>query len=230
LADRNHNCDLLLDQTLGRTFTDYEPFVPDTSSMMLGAQYALLRPEFAEWRERSLKRRESTQAIKNILIALGGVDPENYTGQILTALANTQLNNDTELTVVMGPTAPNLARVKQQAEIMPIETTVKFNVTNMAELMVKADLAIGASGASTWERCCLGLPTIQFVIAENQRQIAQALAKDNFVRVIDNVGKLAGQIEMANEWMGDMSIQTAKVCDGLGSQRVVNQLLMIDAL
>lgn len=99
----------------------------------------------------------------------------------------------------------------------------------MAELMTNADLAIGAAGATTWERCCLGLPTIQLVIAENQRQIAQALVKDNVVKLIDNVEQLPGLVETANQWIDNVSRHVAKVCDGLGCQRVVDQLLIMDA-
>lgn len=100
----------------------------------------------------------------------------------------------------------------------------------MAELMANADLAIGAAGATTWERCCLGLPSIQLVIAENQRQIAQALATDNVVKLIDRVEQLPDLVETTNQWINGMSQQTAKVCDGLGSQRVVEQILTMKAI
>lgn len=229
LGDRNHLCDLLLDQNYGSTEAKYQNRVPNNCKILAGTHFALLRPEFAQWREESLNRREKVQTIKTILITLGGVDPDNYTGQLFTELAKTEFNIDTELVVVMGPTAPHLTSVKKQTKTMPIKTTVKTNVTNMAELMTRADLAIGAAGATTWERCCLGLPTIQLVIAENQRQIAQALAKDNMVKLIDNVEQLPGLVETANQWMNDMSQQAAKVCDGLGCQRVVDQLLIMDA-
>lgn len=225
LGDRNHLCDLLLDQNYGSTEAKYQNNVPSHCKILTSPKYALLRPEFAQWREASLKRRTSIQTVKNILITLGGVDPDNYTGQILTELTKTQLNKNTELVVVMGATAPHLASVKKQAGTMSITTIVKTNVTNMAELMTNADIAIGAAGATTWERCCLGLPTVQFVIAENQRQIAQALAKDAVVKIIDNVEQLPCIVEMANQWVEQLSNISASVCDGAGSGRVVQYLL-----
>ncbi|MDF1582048.1 MAG: UDP-2,4-diacetamido-2,4,6-trideoxy-beta-L-altropyranose hydrolase [Methyloprofundus sp.] len=229
LGDRNHLCDLLLDQNYGSTAAKYQSRIPAHCKVLVGAHYALLRPEFAQWRETSLKRREQVQNIKTLLITLGGVDPDNYTGQILSELAKTQLDKDIEIIVIMGATAPHLASVKNQAETMPIKTTVKTNVINMAELMTHADLAIGAAGATTWERCCLGLPSIQLVIAENQRQIAHALAKDHVIKLIDQVEQLPDLVEMANQWINGMSQQAAKICDGLGSQRVVDHVLTMDA-
>lgn len=229
LGDRNHLCDLLLDQNYGSTEAKYQRRIPAHCKVLAGAHYALLRPGFAQWRETSLKRREKEQniktSIKTILITLGGVDPDNHTGQILSELSKTQLNKDIEIMVVMGATAPHLLSVKNQAQAMPIETSVKTNVTNMAELMTNADLAIGAAGATTWERCCLGLPSIQLVIAENQRQIAQALAKDHIIKLIDQVEQLPGLVETAHQWINGMSQQTAKVCDGLGAQRVVSKIM-----
>lgn len=228
LGDRNHQCNLLLDQNYGSTDAKYQNRAPTHCTVLAGSRYALLRPEFALWREVSLKRREQVQNIKTLLITLGGVDPDNYTGQILSELAKTQLNKDIEIMVVMGATAPHLASVKHQAAAMPTKTTVKINVTNMAQLMANADLAIGAAGATTWERCCLGLPTIQLVIAQNQRQIAQALAKDHVVKLIEKMEQLPGLVETAHLWMNDMSQQTVNVCDGSGCQRVVDQILTME--
>ncbi|MGO3301043.1 MAG: UDP-2,4-diacetamido-2,4,6-trideoxy-beta-L-altropyranose hydrolase, partial [Pseudoalteromonas sp.] len=190
LGDRKHIADLLLDQNYGSTVRKYQGLVPNTCKILVGTRFALLRPEFAQWREYSLKRRENTIEVKNILVTLGGADPDNYTLKVLAQLAKIQLTPQTKITVVMGTTAPHLESVKQQAIAMPVVTQVKVNVSNMAELMSNADLAIGAAGATTWERCCLGLPTIQLVIAENQRETALALSEIDAVKLIYNVEEL----------------------------------------
>jgi len=57
LADRIHDCDLLLDQNLGREPRDYAGLVPDCSAILVGPRFALLRPEFAALRDYSLNRR-----------------------------------------------------------------------------------------------------------------------------------------------------------------------------
>jgi len=224
LGDRYHESDLLLDQNYGSTLEKYKNLVPKSCSILAGSHYALLRSEFAQWREISLKRREHYQEVQKLLITMGGVDPDNYTGKILQQLAQEPLATINEITVVVGAAAPHLETIQQLAKDMPIKTQVKTNVNNMAELMANADLAIGAAGATTWERSCLGLPTIQLVIANNQRQIAQALAKENIVLLMDNVQKLPGLVEMDEKVLNNLSEKCANICDGLGVNRVVEIL------
>lgn len=174
LADRAHRCDLLLDQTFGRDAKDYAAWTPDSCTLLCGSQYSLLRPEFAALRSYSLERRKNPQ-LQHLLITMGGVDKDNATGQILQALKNAELPSNCQISVVMGNTAPWLAEVRQLAEQMPWQTTVKVGISDMAQLMADSDLAIGAAGATSWERCCLGLPTVMLVLADNQKMAAGIL-------------------------------------------------------
>lgn len=174
LADRVHDCDLLLDQNLGRLADDYSGLVPEECEVLVGPKYALLRPEFASFREYSLKRRVEPQ-LKRLLISLGGVDKNNVTADVLEAIRACTLPEACRITIVMGPHAPWLDQVRATAGQLPWETEVLVDVRNMAELMAESDLAIGAAGSTSWERCCLGLPSLILVLAENQRSIAMAL-------------------------------------------------------
>ncbi|PXY00347.1 UDP-2,4-diacetamido-2,4,6-trideoxy-beta-L-altropyranose hydrolase [Halomonas sp. LBP4] len=174
LADRPHCAGLLLDQNLGRAAEDYAGLVPMACQVLAGPQFALLRPEFAELRESSLARRRHAP-FKRLLISLGGVDKDNATGQVLDALKACDLPKDLGITVVMGATAPWLYDVKARAAELPWPIEVVVNVSDMARRMAEADLAIGAAGSTSWERCCLGLPTLMLVLAENQQPIARAL-------------------------------------------------------
>jgi UDP-2,4-diacetamido-2,4,6-trideoxy-beta-L-altropyranose hydrolase len=183
LADRPHTCDLLLDQTFGRDAEDYRPLVPATCRLLCGSQYALLRPEFVALRPYSLQRR-SQSVLRELLITMGGVDKDNATGKVLQALRTCFLPADCRITVVMGPTAPWLSEVRTEAQGMPLATRVLVGVTDMAQLMANSDLAIGAAGTTSWERCCLGLPTIMLVLAENQRMVAHGLERSGGVRLI----------------------------------------------
>lgn len=225
LADREHLADLLLDQNYGSTVEKYQALVPKNCKILAGTQFALLRPEFSQWREYSLKRRSKSTQMKKILITLGGADPDNYTAKILAQLAKTKLHPQTQITVVMGATAPHLETVKHQAAAMPVATQVKANVSNMAELMSNADLAIGAAGATTWERCCLGLPTIQLVIAENQRQIASALVKEKIIILLEQLEKLSYLVIEAKSKINELSQLSASICCGKGALRVSRILL-----
>ncbi|MDM7858932.1 UDP-2,4-diacetamido-2,4,6-trideoxy-beta-L-altropyranose hydrolase [Thiopseudomonas acetoxidans] len=228
LADRQHDCDLLLDQTFGRSEEDYVLLVPEHCEILCGAQYALLRPEFAQWRDYSLKRRAQGQ-LEHLLINLGGVDKDNITTEILQALANTALPDNCRITVVMGATAPWVERVQQQAALMPWPTEVKVGVNNMAELMANSDLAIGAAGATSWERCCLGLPSIVICLADNQRKVIRSLEQSgaailcSLEESISSI-KLSPKLKLAEHFLVRLIKNSSIIIDGLGCNRVVNKI------
>lgn len=231
LADRQHNCDVLLDQTFGRYEQDYAIWVPNHCLLLCGANYALLRPEFSQWREYSLDRRKSGY-LKHLLINLGGVDKDNITTQILKGLQKSALPEHCKITVVMGSTAPWIQSVINQAASMAWQTEVKTGVSNMAQLMANSDLAIGAAGSTSWERCCLGLPTIMIILAENQRKIAQNLEQANAVYPIDMDLNLEFSIQKSVEYFVDkesvlikMSHNASCILNGCGSKLVIKNVV-----
>lgn len=225
LADRKHDCDVLLDQNFGRDAQDYAAYVNKDCELLCGSKYALLRPEFAEWRSYSLERRQHNK-LASILINLGGVDKDNITTKILKALQNKSLPDYCSIIIVMGSTSPWIDAVKQQAAIMQWRTVVKVGVSNMAELMANSDLAIGAAGSTSWERCCLGLPTIMLVLADNQQIIASALEAVGAARTFD-INILEAEplvfdqvIKSVVPKMKEMSRAASKVTNGLGALRL----------
>lgn len=229
LADRPHDCDLLLDQNLGRTADDYAGLVPETCTVLAGTSYALLRPEFAALREYSLQRRQAPR-LRSLLVSMGGVDQANATGRALEALRNCPLPEDCTLTVVMGRHAPWLAQVQAQAATMPRPCEVLVDVSDMARLMADSDLAIGAAGSTSWERCTLVLPTVMVVLAENQRRGATALAQAGAAHVIDDVESMAMRIpqhlaSMQGADLEQSSQAASALCDGHGASRVVAKVL-----
>lgn len=231
LADRPHDCDLLLDQNLGQTAEDYACLIPNNTPTLIGPQYALLRPEFAQLRAESLARRNSPQ-LKRLLITMGGVDKDNATGRVLDALNTSALPPDLEITVVMGPHAPWLQQVQTQARQMHCPTQVLVGVSDMARLMADSDLAIGAAGSTSWERCCLGLPTVQLVLAENQKEAANALAAFGAVECVSSISDIVAvlpefmrKLKMRQKLLSELSARGSKVCDGQGINVVTNRLL-----
>lgn len=234
LADRPHRCDLLLDQNLGRQSQDYAGLVPTHCQVLTGPQYALLRPEFAALRAYSLQRRQAQAALRQLLITMGGVDHLNATGQVLQALKTCALPPACGITVVMGLTAPWLETVRELAAQMPWPTEVVVNVNDMAERMADSDLAIGAAGSTSWERCCLGLPTLMVVLADNQRSIAIGLegvgaaialslnTDDQFAVMLTNAVE-----HLVNNKAALMALSqaAAKVTNGCGTNLVAAQML-----
>lgn len=199
LADRTHHCDVLVDQNLGHSVQDYFTLVPSTCRLLVGPEFALLRPEFQALRDYSLKRRadRKKQILSQILITMGGIDLPNATGKVLEGLRQCHLPAGCRITVVMGANAPWLDRVREIAAQMPWTTTVVCNVNDIGRRMANSDLAIGAAGGSSWERCCLGLPTLIVVLADNQWSSARALAGVQAAKLIGEVDDIAKQLPLA---------------------------------
>ena len=102
---------------------------------------------------------------------------------------------------------------------------VKVNVGNLGEIMANSDISIGASGITTWERCCLGLPTIQLVTANNQFFLAETLSKHNIIKLVKNASELKRLLESASDWTTDISISAKNICSGLGVYKIFNKLI-----
>ena len=231
LADRSHACDLLLDQNLGCTEADYGGLLKGKTTTLVGPQYALLRPEFAALRAQSLARRQTKPQLQRLIVTMGGVDKDNATGQVLSALQSCSLPADLRVTVVMGPHAPRLAQVQAQATQMHWPTEVLVGVNNMAQLMVESDLAIGAAGGTAWERCSLGLPSLVLVLAQNQLPGAVALQEAGAAVAMQSQQQITNffasqqSASEAREVLNKLSQAAASVTDGEGCQRTVIQML-----
>lgn len=229
LADRPHDCDLLLDQNLGRDVRDYRQLVPKDCTVLVGPYYALLRPEFSALRSYSCARRQSPQ-FKQLLITMGGVDKDNATGVVLEILKGCPLPGDCRISIVMGPHAPWLKQVGIIAANMPWKTEVLVEVKDMAKLMADSDLAIGAAGSTLWERCCLGLPAIVLVLAENQIENSRAMQAEGLAFVIPSItSSLAELTEIFKAGLRDIqaiyldiSLKSAAKCDGSGAQKLTD--------
>ncbi len=229
LADRPHACDQLLDQNLGREPGDYQALVPKHCRCLIGPQYALLRTEFAALRACSLQRRQ-TPKLKRLLITMGGVDQPNATSKVLEALNACPLPSDCQITVVMGARAPWLNQVRSLAATMPWPTEVRVNISDMAQIMADSDLAIGAAGSTSWERCCIGLPTLLVMLADNQKEGALALQQRGAVRLIGEPDAIPHELTsifpmlMEERSLADMSHAASAVTDGRGAFRVLERM------
>lgn len=232
LADRPHDADMLLDQNLGRKAVDYQALLPSGSRILCGPRYALLRPEFLVWRQNALARRQTRREAQHILLNLGGVDAENHTLHVLQALAQVfpALPHALHVTVIMGQNAPHTATVCAYAAQAPYTCQVHSGVSNMAEHMAAADIAIGAAGSTAWERCCMGLPSLLLVLADNQRAVAAALQHHLGQEILSTCERaqwpqqLQAALDRAPEYWQTQSRKAAALCDGRGVERILNNL------
>ncbi len=227
LADRQHCCDLLLDQTFGRKEIDYKSFVPSSCKLLLGSYYAILRPEFSKWRKYSLKRRINCNPV-HLLITMGGIDSGNITGKILESLKKCDFIKELKITLILGIEAPHLKNIKKLANSMSGNIDVRVDVNNMAEIMANSDIAIGAAGATTWERCCLGLPSILVVLEKNQEMIASYMSLEGLATKINlkSLSQLNKHLNFIINNVEVMSIRCAKIVTGRGLEKVLKMLVL----
>jgi spore coat polysaccharide biosynthesis predicted glycosyltransferase SpsG len=161
---------------------------------------------------------------------MGGVDKDNVTSDVLVGLEACGFERDMRVTVVMGAAAPWIDDVKRRAERMTLRSRVLVDASNMAELMWEADLAIGAAGSTSWERCCMGMPTIQVVLAENQTGIASALEAFGAAislsreKVRFEVNSAVVNLLRDSNMVAKISSLAARIVDGKGVGRVATLL------
>lgn len=229
LANRSHQCDLLVDQTCGRYVSDYKGLVNENALICVGQEYCLLRPEFILCRTEALERRKVFSTIKNILVNFGSTDPTNITANVLTNIKDYCVKESIVLNVVLGASAPHLKEVGEVVGEFP-GATLHVEVSNMAELMKSADIAIGAAGSTTWERCCMGLPTVLVKTAENQSEVVSRMLDLGVVfyhdlSVSNQTGLLLDAFAAVSNDYQNLSKRAARLVDGKGLERIKNILL-----
>lgn len=226
LANRSHECDLLIDQTVLRNQNCYKDIVNANCRLLCGSNYALLRPEFLEWRIKSINKSIGDLPFR-ILLNLGGIDQNDVTSKVIDSLRNCDLPANTEITVVMGSKSPYIYKVTEKIKLLSYPSIVYSGISNMAEVMSKSHICIGAAGSSSWERCCVGLPSITIAIADNQLEIARNLQRCGagiIIKIDDVMNNLNTAI---NDLIKNWDLYRAacfEVSDGTGCSRVVQAM------
>lgn len=223
LANRTHDCDQLVDQTLGRDAADYRPLTSPGCRILAGPLYALLRPEFAEARTRALARRAKEHAAR-LLISLGSTDVGGVTGPVARAAAR---HGWERIDVILGSDdAPSLPELNALAAVDP-RVAVHLAPANLVALLIGADVAIGAGGTSAWERSCLALPAITLILASNQQLVATSLEEVGAAIgafTADQASDAANALRAAPIARQRMIAAAAALVDGLGAERVAGAM------
>ena len=231
LANRSHQCDLLLDQTYGRLALDYFPLLENkNTALLMGSQFSLLRPDFVAQRDKALMARSQRKGIQQILITMGGMDLNNISAEVLNILASVT-EQRWKVKVVLGRGAPHYAELRESLEKYDFDVELLSSVENIASLMAEADLAIGAAGTTSWERCCLGLPTLLIQTAGNQKQVVEGLVDKGAVIFVGEGKSLDREMMLdalayAEAHLSDMSDVASRLCDGYGVQRVADYIFL----
>lgn len=230
LADRAHDCDILLDQNLHpEAEARYAGLTGADCRLLLGPRYALLRRDFAELRRRG---EETDEQVRRLLVFFGGGDAGNETGRLLSALALLGLPG-IEVDVVVGGANPHYPTLLEQCRRIGDKVHLHRQVDNMAELMAAADLAVGAGGTATWERLAIGLPSLAWAVADNQRPGLAVLAAEGAVAspapdslaTVEGIAHHLYALLHNPAWRRSLARRGSQLCDGKGIQRVAAAML-----
>ena len=227
LANRKHDCDLLIDQNYYRDLNHrYEKLIQNDTITLLGSKYAIIRPEFRNINKKTIKKNSQ---IKKILVSFGGSDPTNECKKALDALCSIE-NNQFEIVAIVGIYNNKFEQLKKLYEKYS-NIKIYRHVNDLSQLMLNSDLFIGAGGTTTWERFYMGLPSIVTIISDDQKESIEFLSDMGHVI---NLG-LAKNVTMKtyiqtlqkpnSDLIYNMSLHNQKLVDGNGSNRIKRQII-----
>ena len=205
----------MLDQNLGVKKSFYKNLVNPNCKILVGTKYALLRPEFLQLRKSMFRKRKSIKKVTKILVNFGGSDVNNYCLKALKMIEDSSFIG--EVNVILGFKAIHLNEIKEFAN----NSKNKINIhhqADMAQMIFEADIGVGAGGSSTWERCCLGLPTYLFKIADNQEFIFKKLGQ--------NISFEEFLLDVNNNYY-KLVKKTASYVDGKGIYRIIKLIKIL---
>ena len=223
LANRHHNCDILLDHNPLIEPGEYLPWVGPECQLLLGADYALLRSEFQHIRH------SGAQEWQKGLICFGGTDPQNVLLRVLQGLEQAESNTDIEWTCIAGMTNPHWQQLQDFSSKSRLKINLLDHSDEIGKLLSTHDFAIGASGGMLWERMCIGVPTLAIAIAENQRPGINLLKHFNLAATLEVDAISASSLEQSLiQVRQNASVyrqRNQEMLDGMGASRTVQVMM-----
>ena len=231
LAAREHVCEVLLDTAVGRVAAHYQGLVAPGTELLLGPAYALIREEFhvAAAQASTTIAQRSAAPVRRVLLAFGMTDLGGITDRVAGLLL--ALAPALRFEAIVGPNGEGRAALEARARAEP-RLTVHVAPPNVALIMARTDLAVGAGGQTTFERCCLGLPSIALSIADNQKGALRALARRGALLHVNAMPRLDEtalaqaftDLAASPDRRRAMAEAAGGICDGGGVARIVRHL------
>jgi UDP-2,4-diacetamido-2,4,6-trideoxy-beta-L-altropyranose hydrolase len=191
----------------------------------------LLKPVYAE-RRAQLPARDGQ--VRRVLIYFGGgADAANLTRLAVQTFQAPELAH-IELDIVVGAAYAHQSSLEELVALRG-NATIHRQLPDLAKLMAKSDLAIGAGGATTWERCCMGLPAIVISIAENQRPACEALSADKMIDYLAYIDQVTSALIRdrvlsflkKSDLLRDLGERGMRLVDGCGADRILDEVRAI---
>lgn len=234
LANRQHECDILLDQNFFLNgMNRYKNLIPSDSIFLLGCNYTLLNDKYRVLCGQAKIRNQ----ISTVLINFGGADLHNETLKALLGVLKNQNINPLTIYVVVGEICPHKEEIKKICQVNE-KCFLYCQTSKLNELIMSADLAVGSGGMALWERMALGLPSIATSIADNQQKILEDLSKAGFIKYLGGFKSTTSEkyTDILDYYLNNLEelSQMSKLCiglvDGRGCERVLHQMNILSCL
>lgn len=210
-----YSCDALLNQNLGAEMLAY---AGDIGSFLLGPRYALLRSEFLEARQRALGR-VLPPTPRSLLLTLGGGNSAEHLRRIANCFMLPELAGRT-LKVVRG--SMDVADIHDSLQGCPADIEVLQLVDDMPSLLLDTDLCVTAGGSTCWELCCLGVPFLTVIVAENQAAMVASLVEEGLSKMLSR--KSVTDYFCGIEGGNDHVAKLMETVDAHGAQRIIQHM------
>jgi UDP-2,4-diacetamido-2,4,6-trideoxy-beta-L-altropyranose hydrolase len=192
LADRSHDCDLLLDQNLYPKYASrYAELVPRSCQCLLGPHYLILRDEFRSIDRQAQKPLPSQEKSRKILLTFGGSDPLGLTERVLRTLNIVSSNDRTfEVRVLLGKSFLRQESLVELVKSLSFSVEILIDITEMIPQFQWADCAISAGGLTTYELAYVNLPALIIAAVDAQAEVAAEMAHLNIHQYAGHADKL----------------------------------------
>ena len=230
LDDMNRECydvDTIINYNIYAKTYDYSGYNGTRTELLLNPQYTPLREEFEQCSRHKIKK------VTDIFVSAGGSDPERITERIMKSIC--QKMPDIYFHFIVGALNPRLNNIRKIADIVQ-NAILHINERNMSCLMEKCDIAISAAGTTLYELCATGVPTITYILADNQLVAAEQFEKQGIMlnagdcrgdsKFISRVEQLLKELCENKKMRIKMSERMESIIDGYGARRIVDALFM----
>lgn len=202
---------------------------PQNKMYLLGPQYAPLRKEF-----QGLSQRNTKDRVENVLVSTGGTDQYHVALHCAEYLREHLPRENMIFHLVLGAMNRDIVQLEQIAKDFSF-IKLHRQVTDMCSLMLQCDAAISAAGTTLYELCACGLPTVTYILADNQIQGAQMFQKAGLMPCAGDIREDACFLERLFELLNSLADDFAQrqriaeqmqgAVDGRGAARLAEAIL-----
>lgn len=226
LADRPLSANLVVDHNPAPSHaTKYSSLLDAGASLLGGPRYALLGQAYLK-----AARHQPNEAVRSIGIFMGGTDPANLSCAALAACRGIA-RYDGPIEIVSTRANPHLSALREAVQTSP-GTRLTLDLPDLAAFFARHDLQIGAGGGASWERACIGAPTLVLCGAENQRVVTRGLEALGAAAVTDGgrndqdaIGRAVAALLASPQRRLELALRGRELVDGRGTCRVALRML-----